>query len=94
MELPKPEGHPSDSAAKPDVNLSIHPASQQSGGCHPDNCEQGRGSDDAVTPNYLDGNYWDFCRDGEPPIGLQDKKASNNKRIFQTDVSTVEKQSV
>jgi hypothetical protein len=32
--LPKPEYHYSDSASKPDVNLSVHPAPQLLGVCH------------------------------------------------------------
>jgi len=34
MDYPKHESHLSYSASKPDLNLSIHPAPQQSGDCH------------------------------------------------------------
>lgn len=90
MELPKPEGHPPDSAAKPDVNLSIHPAPQQCSGCHPYNNEQGHDNDDAVNSNCPDGSYLGFYRGGEPPIGRQDRKASHNRNIAKIGAATVE----
>jgi hypothetical protein len=48
----KPKGHPSDLSAKLDVNLSIHPASQQSGTCHAHLDELGHGNVGEVESSY------------------------------------------
>ena len=62
----KPDGRPSDSSAKPDVNLSLHPAPQPLGACHAYPNELGRGNADvAVSDCPID--YFDA---GSPPCGL------------------------
>ena len=71
------------------MNLSIHPASQQSGTCHAHLDELGRGNVDEVESSYSIYGYGDCRPDGGLPEDYLTQNKVHNRSIDHFVASTI-----